>query len=472
MGTGTIVVIVVATLVLVAVVVLALRRRGVAARPPELGAGDAADTDASKTGARALEAATRAAPAAPPGASARQAAADARSLPPDAATEAASRDHAEAAAPASPPARDVDATAAAAVSSPAQAPSAMRAAPEAAASEAPPGPAPAPAPAPSPPAAAARRRAGADDVAALKKGLASTRGGFIARLARMLGRGRRELEPALLEQMEEVLLTADLGPKTTAHLLDRLRERAARGEVPEGDGIWDALREEARALLGDRGGPIVPVRKPTVVLVIGVNGVGKTTTIGKLASRYHQEGKKVILAAGDTFRAAAVLQLEVWARRVGCGFVRGKDNADPGAVIFDAIRKAQAEGADVVLADTAGRLHTKVPLMEELGKVGRTVEKALERPADEVILVLDATSGQNALQQAQMFKEALPITGVVLTKLDGTAKGGVILGIALEHAIPVRYVGIGERVEDLREFDAEAFVDALFERPEEDTAAA
>jgi fused signal recognition particle receptor len=318
----------------------------------------------------------------------------------------------------------------------------------------------------------ARKRASPEDVTALKKGLASTRGGFIARLARMLGRGRRALDPALLEQMEEVLLTADLGPKTASYLIGRLRERAASGDLPEEDGIWDALREEARAMLGDRGGPIVPSRKPTVILVVGVNGVGKTTTIGKLAARFQQEGKKVVLAAGDTFRAAAVLQLEVWARRVGCGFVRGKDNADPGAVIFDAIKKAQREGADVVLADTAGRLHTKVPLMDELAKVGRTVEKALERSADEVILVLDATSGQNALQQAQMFKEALPVTGVVLTKLDGTAKGGVILGVAQEHGIPVRYVGIGERIEDLREFDAEAFVDALFERPEGDTVAA
>jgi fused signal recognition particle receptor len=319
--------------------------------------------------------------------------------------------------------------------------------------------------------ATTRPPAGADDVAALKKGLASTRGGFIARLAKMLSR-KKEIDPALLEQIEEVLLGADLGPRTAQKILDRLRERMNRHELADEDRVWAALREEAREILGARGGAIALHQKPTVILVVGVNGVGKTTTIGKLASRFTQNGKKVVLAAGDTFRAAAVLQLEVWGRRVGCPVVKGKENADPGAVIFDAIKRAQAEGADIVLADTAGRLHTKLPLMDELKKVGRTVEKALERPADEVILVLDSTNGQNAIQQAQIFKEAMSVTGIVLTKLDGTAKGGVVLGIADEHGIPVRYVGIGERVEDLREFDASSFVEALFEKPPEDGAEA
>lgn len=312
---------------------------------------------------------------------------------------------------------------------------------------------------------------GAEDVAALKKGLASTRGGFIARLAQMLSR-KKEIDPALLEQMEEVLLTADLGPSTTQKVLDRLRERMNRNELANEDRVWSALREEGLAILGDGGGGIRLHNKPMVVLVVGVNGVGKTTTIGKLASRFKQDGKKVVLAAGDTFRAAAVLQLEVWGRRVGCPVVKGKENADPGSVIFDAIKRAQAEGADIVLADTAGRLHTKIPLMDELKKLGRTVEKALDRPADEVLLVLDATNGQNAIQQAQTFKEALGVTGIVLTKLDGTAKGGVVLGIVDQHGLPVRYVGIGERVEDLREFDASSFVQALFEKPEEDAGAA
>jgi fused signal recognition particle receptor len=287
----------------------------------------------------------------------------------------------------------------------------------------------------------------------------------------MLSR-KKEIDPALLEQIEEVLLGADLGPRTAQKILDRLRERMNRHELADEDRVWAALREEAREILGARGGAIALHQKPTVILVVGVNGVGKTTTIGKLASRFTQNGKKVVLAAGDTFRAAAVLQLEVWGRRVGCPVVKGKENADPGAVIFDAIKRAQAEGADIVLADTAGRLHTKLPLMDELKKVGRTVEKALERPADEVILVLDSTNGQNAIQQAQIFKEAMSVTGIVLTKLDGTAKGGVVLGIADEHGIPVRYVGIGERVEDLREFDASSFVEALFEKPQEDGAEA
>jgi len=312
---------------------------------------------------------------------------------------------------------------------------------------------------------------GADDVAALKKGLASTRGGFIARLAQMLSR-KKEIDPALLEQMEEVLLSADLGPKTTQKILERLRERMSRNELSDEDRVWAALRDEALTILGSGGGGIRLRNKPMVVLVVGVNGVGKTTTIGKLASRFTQDGKKVVLAAGDTFRAAAVLQLEVWGRRVGCPVVKGKDNADPGSVIFDAIKRAQADGADIVLADTAGRLHTKVPLMDELKKVGRTVEKALDRPADEVLLVLDSTNGQNAIQQAQIFKEALAVTGIVLTKLDGTAKGGVVLGIVDEHGLPVRYVGIGERVEDLREFEATSFVQALFAKPEEEADAA
>jgi fused signal recognition particle receptor len=184
-----------------------------------------------------------------------------------------------------------------------------------------------------------------------------------------------------------------------------------------------------------------------------------------------RQGKSVLLAAGDTFRAAAVTQLEVWGRRVGCEVVKGKDRADPGSVIFDAIQKAKDSGADVVIADTAGRLHTKTPLMDELKKLGRTVEKALGRPADHVLLVLDATTGQNAIQQAQLFKDALPLSGIVLTKLDGTAKGGVVLGIVDQHQVPVQFVGVGEKVEDLKPFDAEAFVQALFESPESVEAA-
>jgi fused signal recognition particle receptor len=317
------------------------------------------------------------------------------------------------------------------------------------------------------PAPSAAAGAEKESVAALKKGLAETRGGFIARLAALFGR-KKEIDPALLDEIQSVLITADLGPHATDKLLGRLRERLDRRELANEDAVWKALADEGRTILGAKPGPLQFSKPgPTTILIVGVNGVGKTTTIGKLASRFRDDGKKVVLAAGDTFRAAAVIQLEVWGKRVGCQVVKGKERADPGSVIFDAIKAAKESGADVVLADTAGRLHTKSNLMEEIKKVVRTAEKALERPVDHILLVLDATTGQNAIQQAQIFKEAIPVSGIVLTKLDGTAKGGVVLGIVDEHGIPVRFVGIGERVEDLREFDPETFVAALFEKPDE-----
>lgn len=311
----------------------------------------------------------------------------------------------------------------------------------------------------------------AEDVKALKKGLATTRGGFIARLAKLFGK-KPEIDPALLDEMQEVLITADIGVKTSEKILERLKARLEKNELADEDQVWEALREEARSILSTRGRDLALRNTPSVVLVVGVNGVGKTTTIGKLASKYKDDGKKVILAAGDTFRAAAVLQLEVWGRRVGCDVVKGKERADPASVIFDAIKKAQDTGADLVIADTAGRLHTKTNLMEELKKVVRTAEKALERPVDEILLVLDSTTGQNAIQQAQLFKDAIPVSGIALTKLDGTAKGGVILGIVDQHDLPVHFVGIGERVEDLREFDAPTFVEALFAKPDDESMAA
>jgi fused signal recognition particle receptor len=311
----------------------------------------------------------------------------------------------------------------------------------------------------------------ADDVAALRKGLTSTRGGFIARLSRLFS-GKREFEPAMLEQIEEVLITADIGMKTTQRILDKLRDRMGKRELTDEDRVWSAIREEARAILAESRGSLKLSKKPAVILVIGVNGVGKTTTTGKLGSRLSAQGKKVLLVAADTFRAAAVLQLEVWGKRIGCNVARGKDHADPSSVVFDAIKQAEVDGIDVVLIDTAGRLHTKAPLMEELRKIGRTVEKAIGRPADEVLLVLDSTNGQNALSQASLFKEALTVSGIALTKLDGTAKGGVVLGIVDEQRLPIRYIGIGERVEDLREFEPDSFVAALFERTDSESPAA
>jgi fused signal recognition particle receptor len=310
------------------------------------------------------------------------------------------------------------------------------------------------------------------DVAALKKGLANTRGGFIARLAKLFG-ARAEIDSSLLEEIEEVLITADLGVKTSDRILERLRTQMQAGELKDEDSVWRSLRTMAVDILAVPATPITLTNKPALILVVGVNGAGKTTTIGKLAARYSAQGKKVLLAAGDTFRAAAVLQLEVWGKRVDCPVVKGKEGSDPGAVMFEAIKKAQAEGYDLVIADTAGRLHTKAPLMEELKKVDRTIQKALGgRGADEILLVLDATTGQNAVQQMHMFREALQVNGVVLTKLDGTAKGGMILGIVDEQRVPVRFIGLGERVEDLREFDAESFVEALFAKPDGESVAA
>jgi fused signal recognition particle receptor len=307
---------------------------------------------------------------------------------------------------------------------------------------------------------------------AMRKGLASTRGGFISRLAKLFGENR-QINPALLEEIEEVLITADIGVRMTDRILETLRAKQAAGQLSDEKSVWEALRAEAAAILDVSQAPLKLTTKPAVILVVGVNGVGKTTTIGKLASKYTGEGKKVLLAAGDTFRAAAVLQLEMWGKRVGCPVVKGKENADPSSVIFEALKKATEDGYDLVIADTAGRLHTKAPLMDELVKVERTVGKALNgRNADEVFLVLDSTTGQNAVQQMNMFREAVGVTGVVLTKLDGTAKGGVILPIVGQHRVPVRFIGLGEKVEDLREFEATTFVEALFARPDDETMAA
>ena len=326
------------------------------------------------------------------------------------------------------------------------------------------------------------------DVAGLRKGLAATRGGFMARL-KALFTGKKEIDPAILEQMEEVMISSDVGVKTTQEILGRLRERLQKNELSDSDAVWAALRAEAAKIL-EVGGTAAPAsaaggassrsglsatsmkNKPTVVLMVGVNGVGKTTTIGKLATKWNADGKKVVLAAGDTFRAAAVQQLEVWGKRVGAEVVKGKEGADPGAVAFEATKKAQEVGADVLLVDTAGRLHTKVNLMDEIKKVKRTIAKAMDGAPHETLLILDATTGQNGLTQAALFKEALELSGIILTKLDGTAKGGVVLGICDELTVPIRSIGLGERAEALREFVAVDFVEALFGRDDDEAAAA
>jgi fused signal recognition particle receptor len=318
-------------------------------------------------------------------------------------------------------------------------------------------------PVPSPPAPKARPR----DIEGLRRGLAKSRSdeGFFGRL-RALFSGKKELSADVAREIEEVLLTSDVGVETTSLLLKRVKETLSNGELADTERVWQALRDEAREIVAVNGhaGALELRAKPAVVLLVGVNGAGKTTTIGKLATKLQQSGKKCVLAAGDTFRAAAVQQLVVWGERVGCEVVRGKDGADPGSVVFDAIKKAEEIGADVVLADTAGRLHTKSNLMSEMKKIAKTAEKAMAGAPHETLLVIDATNGQNALQQAKEFKEALPLSGIVLTKLDGTAKGGVVIGIAHDLHLPVRFIGLGERPDDLHEFSPDDFVEALLGR--------
>ncbi len=313
-----------------------------------------------------------------------------------------------------------------------------------------------------------RRKAEAEAGKTLAAGLEKTRGGFMARINALFA-GGTVVDDAVLADLEEVLFTADIGVKTATKLLDTARERVKRRELSDPAKLKGALREEvARILALDGAGADgdaalrIGAARPWVVMVVGVNGSGKTTTVGKLAAKLKASGHSVLLAAGDTFRAAAGEQLEIWAERVGAPVVRGKEGADPASVCFEAVQRGAQSRVDVVLCDTAGRLHTKVPLMEELKKVKRVIGKATEGAPHEVLLVLDATNGQNAIAQARQFNEALGVTGIALTKLDGTAKGGVVIGICDELRIPVRYVGVGETVADLKAFVPREFVEALF----------
>lgn len=301
------------------------------------------------------------------------------------------------------------------------------------------------------------------DVAALRTGLKSARTSWVQKLVGIFS-GKKELDPELVTNIEEVLLTGDVGVSTTEKLIATLKERLDKKDLANESIVWQTLRDVSREVIDVPAAPFGSKKGdgPLVILVVGVNGVGKTTTIGKLAARYKEQGKKVYLAAGDTFRAAAVAQLELWGKRVGVHTVKGKDLTKPSAVVYDAVQQAVKEGADVVIADTAGRLHTKTPLMDELRKLGDAAAKALPGAPHEILLVLDSTTGQNAVVQVNEFKSALAVSGIVLTKLDGTAKGGVILSVCEEHKIPVRFVGVGEKVDDLREFDAEEFSEALF----------
>ncbi len=296
----------------------------------------------------------------------------------------------------------------------------------------------------------------------LKEGLFKSRQGMTRRIEEVLGI-KEEVGREQLERIEEVLISADVGVKTTSRLINALEKKMSRGDVRGREGLLTALKEEILLVLKKAQGKIEVGPPPWVIMMVGVNGTGKTTTIAKLARRFTNEGKKVLLAAGDTFRAAATEQLEIWAQRVGVPVVKQLPGSHPSGVVYDAVQAAKARGTDVVIIDTAGRLHTKVNLMEELKKMVRVASKELPHAPHEILLVLDATTGQNALSQARLFSQAIPITGLVLTKLDGTAKGGIIIGVAGEFSIPIKLIGVGEGMDDLQDFDAEAFVEALFD---------
>ena len=270
----------------------------------------------------------------------------------------------------------------------------------------------------------------------------------------------KKVDPAMLEELEEVLISADTGALVAERLIDKVKKE----KISDPGAVKNAIKEEVLAMLSEHEGAInFADSKPTVIVIVGVNGTGKTTTIGKLSEKLRREGKKVIIAAADTFRAAAIEQLLIWGERSRATVIRHADGADPAAVVFDALAAARARGADILIVDTAGRLHTKIHLMEELKKIRRILEREYPGSPHEVLLVLDATGGQNSLIQARSFGRDIGITGIVLTKLDGTAKGGIILSIAEELKIPVKMIGVGEGIEDLRDFNAREFVEALFE---------
>lgn len=296
----------------------------------------------------------------------------------------------------------------------------------------------------------------------LRDGLAKTRESLFGRVEALI-QGHPKLDEEFLESLEEILIAADFGMPVTQELVVALRRRGKTEREPTPQRLREMLSEEIAARLRADRSWTLPERKPCVILLVGVNGVGKTTTIGKLAAQFTGQGKRVVVGAGDTFRAAAAEQLQVWGARAGADVVRHAEGADPGAVAFDAARAALARGADVLLLDTAGRLHTKVNLMEELKKVRRVLAREIADAPHETWLVLDATTGQNALAQARIFRDAVDVTGIILTKLDGTARGGIVVAIAAELGLSVRFVGVGEGVDDLRPFNAGEFAAALFQ---------
>ncbi len=299
----------------------------------------------------------------------------------------------------------------------------------------------------------------------LKAGLSKT-SSSIAEKVNEVFQSAKEIDEDFYEELEEALIMADMGAYTAAYIIEELRDRVIAKRLREASRVKEELRDVIRYILTRRDTKMHLEASPSVILVIGVNGVGKTTSIGKLAAHYKSEGKKVILAAADTFRAAAIDQLDIWAGRAGCEIIKHQENSDPASVVFDACSAAKARGADILICDTAGRLHNKKNLMEELAKINRVIERELPDSSREVLLVLDATTGQNALSQAKLFSEVADITGIVLTKLDGTAKGGVIVPIMKEQSLPVKFIGVGEGIDDLQPFKPIDFCRALFDSEE------
>lgn len=299
----------------------------------------------------------------------------------------------------------------------------------------------------------------------IKEGLKKTRNAVVNQIDGML-KSFTKIDEELFEELEELLVMGDVGVKTASKITEELRVRVKKEGVTDPNEVHRLLEEITADML--RGGEELNLNtKPSIILVIGVNGVGKTTTIGKLANNLRMQGKSVLLAAADTFRAAAIDQLEIWAERAQCDIVKQKEGSDPAAVVYDAISAAKARGTDIIIADTAGRLHNKKYLMDELGKITRIIDRELSDADKEFLIVLDATTGQNAVNQAREFKNSAGITGIVLTKLDGTAKGGVVLSVKEELGVPVKYIGVGEQMDDLQPFDADSFAKALFAKNEE-----
>lgn len=294
----------------------------------------------------------------------------------------------------------------------------------------------------------------------LKNGLNKTKTSFDEKMNDIFSNFRK-VDEDLLEELEEALIMSDVGANTSATIINNLRERVKKENIKDEQGVREALRKEIQEIFDATDNTLKLETKPAVILVVGVNGVGKTTSIGKIANRLKKDGKKVVVAAADTFRAAAVEQLEIWANRVGCDIVKREEGADPASVVYDAIKITKEKNADVLICDTAGRLHNKKYLMDELIKIKKVIDKELPDSSEEVLMVLDATTGQNAISQVQAFKETVDITGIVLTKLDGTAKGGAVIGIVNENKVPVKFIGVGEQVDDMEIFNSEDFVKAL-----------